>query len=310
MLRRRIAVLGGINIDIKGIAGTNSKSPDSHTGKVHIAPGGVARNIAENLARLGLHVTLLGCAGSDAYGKSVVEQTQHAGVCVKHVLFGNTQTGVYLSLSNRDGSFHYAVNDTQSCADLVTPGYVRRHASVIRESSLVVIDLNLNPDTLNEVLAIANAAGKPVFTDVVSADKCRRFFEVKGQTAFLSVNRTEFHELFGNASPVTVYKKCKGKAGTVIVNKDKDGSEIFDVENRKHLSVPPLKVDVRDQNGAGDAFNAGFIYSLMKHGNELATAGRFGTFAAAFALRSTCTVPENLTEQNLNDEIKVYRNIG
>jgi pseudouridine kinase len=49
----KIGIIGGINIDIEGAPFKKLKYQDSNPGKIRLSYGGVGRNIAENLARLG-----------------------------------------------------------------------------------------------------------------------------------------------------------------------------------------------------------------------------------------------------------------
>ena len=57
-----IALLGGINMDVSVHAHSTLRAGDSNPGRVQCSPGGVARNVAENLLRLGLDARLLGVA--------------------------------------------------------------------------------------------------------------------------------------------------------------------------------------------------------------------------------------------------------
>ena len=67
-----ITVIGGANIDIS--AKYNSAvtaTGDSNQGQIFTSAGGVARNIAENLARLGSAVQLITGLGDDGFSVSV-----------------------------------------------------------------------------------------------------------------------------------------------------------------------------------------------------------------------------------------------
>ena len=65
MQQQRMVVVGAINVDISGTASTAMRAGDSNPGHVKVTLGGVGRNIAENLARLGAKVTMLTVLGED-----------------------------------------------------------------------------------------------------------------------------------------------------------------------------------------------------------------------------------------------------
>ena len=76
----QITVVGGINIDIEGSPFDKLKYQDSNPGKVHMAFGGVGRNITENAARLGGDVAMLSVIGDDQMGIAAVEELKDLGV--------------------------------------------------------------------------------------------------------------------------------------------------------------------------------------------------------------------------------------
>ncbi len=109
---RFVLVLGGANMDISGSTTQPLVLSDSNPGRIRCAPGGVARNVAENLARLGNTARLLTAVGDDLYGRSLLDATRNAGVDVSSswVLAGEA-TSTYLSLHGPDGDMAVAVND-------------------------------------------------------------------------------------------------------------------------------------------------------------------------------------------------------
>ncbi|MEI8181049.1 PfkB family carbohydrate kinase, partial [Aestuariivirga sp.] len=64
----RVIVIGGANVDIKGRSRGSFVAGTSNPGEVTVSAGGVGRNIAENLARLGISVSLVTALGQDANG--------------------------------------------------------------------------------------------------------------------------------------------------------------------------------------------------------------------------------------------------
>ena len=114
-------VIGGANMDICGCSHDNLRIGDSNPGRVRTSAGGVGRNIAENLARLGTDTRLLSAVGNDQYGHHLLEVSQRAGVDVRQVLVLEGQaTSCYLSLHDGSGEMSCAVND-MAIIDQLTP---------------------------------------------------------------------------------------------------------------------------------------------------------------------------------------------
>ena len=63
------AVVGGVNMDIGGQSDGPLVPGDSNPGRVRISLGGVGRNIAHNMALLGLDVRFLTAFGDDLYAQ-------------------------------------------------------------------------------------------------------------------------------------------------------------------------------------------------------------------------------------------------
>ena len=75
-----ILVIGAATIDVKGRASKGLQLGTSVPGTIKVSFGGVARNVADNLARLGQSVVLISAVGKDGLGKQILERTAAAGV--------------------------------------------------------------------------------------------------------------------------------------------------------------------------------------------------------------------------------------
>lgn len=64
-------VIGGVNMDIGGQSFGPLVARDSNPGAVRVSPGGVGRNIAHNMALLGLDVRMLTALGDDLYARQI-----------------------------------------------------------------------------------------------------------------------------------------------------------------------------------------------------------------------------------------------
>jgi pseudouridine kinase len=298
-----VCVIGGINIDIKGISDTSGKEPDSHPGKIYFTPGGVARNVSENLARLDIPVYLLGCVGDDYFGNFIIDKTRNKGVNTDNIIKSSSvSTSKYLSVSSNNGNLHYAVNDMKESSELITPEYILKNKKIFENSKLIVADTNLSPESLNKVVSIANDNNIPVFIDTVSSAKASIVNKLQGRIEYLSPNLLENENLFGNYDKMSeilttgIFKNF----GYIILKKGIEGVTIIDVENERSFEVDALSVDVVEPNGAGDAFNAGFIYSIIRN-YDVQIAARVGICAAHITLKSEKSVSDELTQKNLLD---------
>ena len=109
-MKQWVVVVGGTNMDVVARTTAPLVAATSNPGRTRISPGGVGRNVAENLARLGSRVALVSTVGSDPDGDWLLEATAAAGVDVSPVLRGG-QTGRYVALLDAGGELVAGVSD-------------------------------------------------------------------------------------------------------------------------------------------------------------------------------------------------------
>jgi pseudouridine kinase len=97
--------------------------------------GGVSRNVAENLARLGQPVSLITVVGNDDFGKKLLEQATSLGIDV-HACIQTSEfnTASYLAILTDNGRLQYGLDDMRILA-LLSPDYLKKIKSVIMRSS-------------------------------------------------------------------------------------------------------------------------------------------------------------------------------
>ncbi|MBN2050653.1 MAG: carbohydrate kinase family protein [Spirochaetales bacterium] len=296
-LRETVTVIGAIHLDIKGVSEGDLLAGTSNPGLIEVSPGGVGRNIAENLSRLGVGVTLLGALGDDSFGRYVEELTKQAGVDISQLQrTAKAATGVYLSLTDHEHRAFCALSDTRT-AELVTPAYIRGHESLLAGSAFVILDTNLPEETLEEAARIAERHGVPVVIEPVSVKKAARLKKLKITAACLTPNALEYRSLTGGDPDIhkpgalpwvkRVYVTL-GDQGVLALGHTLE-------ENRLYASIP---TEVTDENGAGDAFTAGLVAGLV-WGYSEEKAVKTGIGAAVVTLRSPRTVSEELSMETL-----------
>jgi pseudouridine kinase len=288
--QRFVLVLGGANMDISGTTGHLLRVGDSNPGRIRCAPGGVARNVAENLARLGHDTRLLTAVGDDLYGRSLLESTHKAGVDVRGcwVLAGEASS-TYLSLHGPDGDMAVAVNDMCILA-MITPERLAAHADRVRHAAALVVDCNLTGAALAWLFSQRNAT--PVFVDCVSAFKCQRIAPWLGQVHTLKLNRLEAQALSGlttgtdaDIEAVARWLHAQG-VQQVVVSLGERG--VYWSGNDPHDGAgwqAALAADVVNVTGAGDALMAGLVHGFLNR-QTLSDAVLFSLACAALTVSS------------------------
>jgi len=169
-----VLVIGAMAMDAKGRPHDVLVPGTSTPGTVHLGIGGVGRNIAENLARLGVHTSLLSAVADDPVGRIVLDATASSGVDVSEVVVSHKhRTGSYIAVLDHDGVPAHAIDD-MAVLELVTPSLVYRKRRLIRDADMIVVDANLAPETLDTLFSLARKYGRPVCADPTSASLAPR----------------------------------------------------------------------------------------------------------------------------------------
>ena len=190
-----ITVVGGINIDIEGSPFEKLKYQDSNPGKVHMAFGGVGRNITENIARLGGNVAMLSVIGDDQMGLAAKAELESLGVdtsCIQ-VLEGEN-TAMYLSILDDRKDMELALCD-MDIIEAITPEVLKSHEEFLRSSKMVALDGNLSESLME--FATDMLTGVPLFYDPVSAAKAVKAKRFIGRFHSIKPNIMEAEILTG-----------------------------------------------------------------------------------------------------------------
>lgn len=283
---RYVLAIGAANMDITGSSDHPLVAHDSTPGQVRCAPGGVARNVAENLARLGVDVRLISVVGDDLYGASVRESTGRAGVDVQacQVVPGQA-TSTYLSLHGPDGDMALALNDMAILAQL-TPERLAVDVALVRAAGVLLVDCNLPPESLGWICA--QAPRTPLFAEPVSAFKCHRLLPWLEQVHTLKANWIEAQALTGQSvqsdSQVVAATRWLHQRGVrqVVLSLGERGLFWSDAAGPQGWQ-PAIPVAVCSATGAGDAVMAGLIHRFLA-GDPLRASIAFAAGCAALTL--------------------------
>ncbi len=303
-------VIGASGLDVVSRVEGEVRPGTSNPARIRASFGGVARNVAENLARLGQPVSLLSVIGKDRIGADVLSHTRQAGVDVSHVYTTEKfPTGFYMGVLDGDGYRQFAFDDMRVMQEL-TESYLLYHADLFEQAAMVFVDANLSASALATVFGLARKYKLPVCADPTSGSLALGILPYLNQLKMITPNSVEAGILAGQpfdpadslaAIDAARYLVNQG-VETVLVTLEEFGVCYASSETTGHL--PALRTSIVDPTGAGDALTAAVIFALVNN-IDLDDAARLGLSAAALTLRHPGTVCPDLTLEKLYDELAI-----
>ena len=303
-----ILVAGGANLDriATGVGAVTFGTSNPVT--VRESFGGVARNVAENLARLGLPVRLMTVLGEDPAGESLARHARAAGIDLGAARFvPGGRTGTYTALLQPDGELVLGMAD-MAILEAFTPEFLRQHRPQWAGTRLRAADGNLPREALTELIEDSRRTGARLVFVAVSEPKMANLpASLEGITALL-LNRGELATRIGRPLPgrADLVAACRqvqaqGARGVVVTLGAEGVLGCWDSSDPVFFQAP--EVGVVDVTGAGDAFASGIVASLASHPEDLPRACRLGLRLAGLTLASPASVAPSLTPALLLDPV-------
>ena len=283
-----ILVIGGANLDIKAKCVGAHVAATSNISHISTKPGGVARNIAHNLAKLGMGVGLLSVVGKDAAGESLLQATAAAGVDISICYKAKGTTGTYLAFLDQNGELITAAND-MAIVNAITPDVIFANKAKIETAKFILADCNLSSETLN---AIVKLAAHKLIIEPVSVEKSERLkLLLSLSSVFLATpNRDQIEALTGTRDATEAAKILQDQGlHNLVIHAGQLGAFVFDGNTITQISSKAKKVN--DVTGAGDAATAGLICGLIK-GMPLVKACELGQELAAQVISTNVSTLE------------------
>lgn len=303
-----VVVIGGANIDIGGRPYAPLIAADSNPGKISTGLGGVGRNIAHALSKLGVNVFLVTAIGDDYSGKFIKERCEEAGIDMKYALTVEGETSsMYLYINDYDGDMSLALSHMDIVKN-ITPEYIESLTDLIRGSAAVVADGNLTQEVFLKVKEICNKNEKcvPIYLDPVSTAHAHKIKDHLDGIYTIKPNRLEAEYLTDmTISTVGDYRAAAnelirqgvkrvfismGEKGMFAA--DKDGSYIID----------KFPCDVISTTGAGDSATAGLVWAST-HGQSITQSAAAANAVASMIISSPQTINPELSAETVRELI-------
>jgi pseudouridine kinase len=297
----KIVCIGGAAVDRKYRAQGSLAGRTSNPVTSECLFGGVARNVAENLAKLGAMVSLVSAVGADDHGRSLVADLQAQGIDAGHVaVVRDHGTAEYVAVLEPNGDLAIGLAD-MAIFDWLQPTRVLAALDALAAFDWVFADCNLPAESLGALILRSGETGVPLAVDAVSVAKARRLPRDLNGVGLLVLNRDEAVALTGDGLAGTPDRNhafgharnllARGAARVIVTQGQ---SDLVVADALGVMAMRPYEANLVDATGAGDALIAATIRGLVA-GDTLAEAARLGVCAAALTVESRHSVRPDLS---------------
>ena len=268
--------------------------------------GGVSRNIAHQLALLGVDVELITVFANDSDGDWLKQVCKNAGVKLSASITKKGLSGKYTGILNVDGSLltgfmsHVSVN-------LITPAHLEKNKDLLKTASYLLADANIDAETGAWLLAFSNKTSIPLILEPVSVPHARKFKNINLSGLYLlTPNDDELPFLCSEKALSTQHQieELLGKGvQNVWLHTGKHGSAIYNKGRSITLHAP--EIEIVDSTGAGDGSLAGFILGKALGKDDIGCLKLAHTLSAEI-LQVTGATITHLNEEKLLTLVSKY----
>ncbi|XP_078272611.1 uncharacterized protein LOC144603344 isoform X2 [Rhinoraja longicauda] len=301
--------------------------------------GGVGRNLAECLSRLGMNPLFISAVGADRNGDATLRYCCHmdtSGVA----MLREQRTAMYCAVIARTGELNLGLGDMNIHLQ-ITAQYVSRFEEQIRSASVICLDGNIPATTINYICNFAKEHRVPVLFEPTDSNSARKPFVTDGwkALAYTTPNLMELRAMnqalglpvmaelprevdrvidvaLEMSRPLLRHLQC------VIVTLGREGVLLCGTSEDGHISLQPRKApqtsagqlcaihypaiavgaeEVLNVSGAGDSLAAGIVAGLLS-GQETHTCMRMGLLAASYSVRSQEAISTSISADSVNPQ--------
>ncbi len=268
--------------------------------------GGVARNIAHQLAIIGVPVQLISVFGNDSDGDWLKSVCTQAGVKLDGSITKEGLSGKYTGVLNVDGSLFTALL-TNAAIQLITPTHLETQTDLLKTASYILADANVSVESLAWLLAFSNETGIPFIIEPVSVPPAMKLKGINLDGLFLiTPNEDELPVIVSDKAFLTqlqIEALLEKGVKNIWLHNGKQGSALYNAEKTITLHAPDI--EVVDCTGAGDGSLSGFI--LGKHlGLSDTDCLKLAHTLSAEILQVNGAIATHLTQEHLLQQVNKY----
>ncbi|KAK8468122.1 hypothetical protein PHAVU_007G233200 [Phaseolus vulgaris] len=187
-----VVIIGGMVLDIHATPSVRANSGTTVPGKVYYVRGGVARNVAECMSKLGAKPFMISALGFDMAGNLLLNQWKSAGLSSEGILKDkDIETPVVCNVFDINGEVAAGVASVEALEKYLTPDWILRFKSTLLSAPVLMVDANMSHPSLEAACKMATDMECPVWFEPVSVTKSRRISFIVEYVTFASPNEDE-----------------------------------------------------------------------------------------------------------------------
>lgn len=292
-MNESLLIIGGSNIDY--IATSKDKIQDgvSNIGTISISFGGVARNICENLARLGSKIDFITTIGNDLYGENIKKDLINLSVNVIYPKV-NLPTSSYLAINDNNHDLALSICDNR-IIDELNSKFLNNYYKFILEHEYIVLDANLNEDAIKYIFS--NFSDKKIIVDAISPTKVLKFKNYLDKIYLLKCNKFEAKAIIND------YKNERDLISKILELGVKNivvsfgASDIYYGNNSEIGFIKnDLIKDFANTSGCGDALTSGIIDQYIRDNKSLKDSIIFGNILSKVTLMTSSATSKEISK--------------
>ena len=278
---KKIVVLGSMNMDLTILANPFPGKGETVTGSGYAQiPRGKGANQAVAAGRMGADISFISACGKDSFGDTLIEELRKSKVETSSIRRMEVHTGIALIVRESDGDNRIIL--AAGANGQILPSMVETLKSVIEDTDLLLLQLEIPMKTLEYSAALAKKSGIIIILDPAPAVKLSD--ELLSNIDYLLPNEHELDLVLGDVSGTPAEKSrilIKKGVGKVILTEGNKGVTI--ISDSSEIKIEAPKMNVVDTTAAGDTFAGAFAYGLAKDW-EMTEAADFAVKAASLSV--------------------------
>uniref|UniRef100_A0A1J3GLK6 Putative sugar kinase YeiI n=1 Tax=Noccaea caerulescens TaxID=107243 RepID=A0A1J3GLK6_NOCCA len=200
-------IIGALILDVHAKPSTAPISGTTVPGQVLFAAGGVARNVAECIFKLGIRPFMIGTLGLDGPANVLLKEWK---LSMKGILRReDISTPIVSLVYDINGEVSAGVAGVDAVEKFLTPEWIQRFEDKISSAPLLMVDANLSTLALEASCKLAAEFNVPVWFEPVSVTKSRRIASIAKYVTIVSPNQDELIAMANTLGARTLFQPLK-----------------------------------------------------------------------------------------------------